>query len=83
MGFNRFAATRRLTFLAFLFSLCLLQGVARPARAQRLSGLTQTTTQTLAASSLASFVSADGVITGDDRITGDDTDSMEAPVDEQ
>ena len=45
MGFNRFSATRRLTSLALLLSLCLCSSVG--VRAQLLSGLTQTTTQTL------------------------------------
>jgi hypothetical protein len=48
MCFHRFAATRRLTSLALLFSLCMLHAGTRPARAQLLSGLTQTTTQALA-----------------------------------
>src|SRR5918999_1830148 len=48
MRFNRFTATRRLTSPALLLSLCLLHGGVRPARAQLLSALTQTTTQTLA-----------------------------------
>jgi hypothetical protein len=42
MRFHRCLATRRLTSLALLFSLCLLHGGLRGARAQLLSGLTQT-----------------------------------------
>jgi len=47
MGFTRFTGTRRLTPLTLLLSLCLLQAGGRGARAQLLSGLTRTTTQTL------------------------------------
>src|SRR5215208_528698 len=45
MRFNRFSTTRRLTSLALLFSLCLLHGGVRGARAQLLSQTTQTLTQ--------------------------------------
>ena len=59
MSFHSSSATKRLTSLALLLSLCLLHLGVRPARGQLLSGLTQTLTQTTQTLTQAVKVSPD------------------------